>query len=75
MRWFEPYHHQERVVKYFLIVPRTICRETRWLETVYIQQWYSKWKQDWFDIDYVTEEEYIKYKEKGLNESNQCQSK
>lgn len=62
MRWTTPYPHQERVVVRFPILPRLIDHEVRWLEIVYIKQFYSRLKKGWTDLNYVTEEEYLKHK-------------
>ena len=71
MRWTTPYYYEERVVARFPILPRLIEHEVRWLEIVYIKQFYSKLEMGWVDIRYVTKEDYIKYKvERELNESH-----
>ena len=70
MRWTKPHSYEKRVVMKFPILPRLVGHEVRWLEIVYIKQFYSKFKMGWIDIRYVTKEDYIKYKgERELNES------
>ena len=69
MRWTTPQPYEERVIVRFPILPRLIEHDVRWLEIVYIKQFYSKFKMGWIDIRYVTKEDYIKYKgERELNE-------
>ena len=62
MRWTTPYDHEKRVVMRFPILPRLIENEVRWLEIVYIKQFYSKLGVGWIDLNYITKEEYIKHK-------------
>lgn len=40
MRWHEPELHETRTVKRFAIFPIKIDGETRWLETVFVEQVY-----------------------------------
>jgi len=40
MRWIKPEIGSTRIVKKFLIFPKTINEDTRWLETVYYRQAY-----------------------------------
>lgn len=57
MRWIIKRHYdgEIRVVKKFLIFPRTIKKETRWWETVYIKQEYECGGGDcvWCDKEWV----------------------
>lgn len=51
---------RKRVVKRFLIFPRSVAGEVRWLETAYIkQEFYGGW---WFDKVWVREREMNDYK-------------
>lgn len=40
-----------RVIKRFLVLPKKINNEIRWLETAYIKQGYSGY--EWVDCDWV----------------------
>ena len=70
---YRPKDRDRRIVKKFALFPITIyyrCDrwlqrqyyETKWLETVYIEQEY-KLQRDWWDnVSFVTKEEFIDYK-------------
>jgi hypothetical protein len=49
MRWTEPQDWDSRLISRFLVFPRTINGETRWLERCWIGQvWHDKWGwEDW----------------------------
>lgn len=58
-----------RIVKRFALFPIRILREKYWLQTVYIKQKYEDtisncgtYSEEWEDIEFVTKEEYLKYK-------------
>lgn len=57
MRWIkkEPEYCSYRVKTRFALLPVTIDKETRWLETVTTQQMYSF--DEWFDLSFIDEEE------------------
>jgi len=45
----------ERTIKRFAIFPITIGNETRWLETVYVDQFFNIWT-GWTNEKFVTKE-------------------
>ena len=61
MRWK---HKTQRIIKRFAFLPITVEAETRWLETVYIEQIYNEYYllNPWIDSHFVTKEDYEAYK-------------
>lgn len=68
-----PKHNERRIIKRFALFPRTIygkCDpwierryyESRWLETVYIEQNYELHTGQWENYAFVNKEDYIKFK-------------
>ena len=58
MRWKKNKVGDFRIVRRFLLFPRTINYETRWLEFATIkQQWYRDYCDDLYWIDYNWENE------------------
>ncbi len=58
MRWTKRY---TRYIKRFAIFPIKIKDEIRWLETVYLRQYYDVWTVPfsmWKNKEFVTAEEY-----------------
>jgi hypothetical protein len=61
MRWIKsrrPFLNDTRVIRRFLIFPRTINYQTRWLEFVRIRQYYgyatNSWRcWGWHDSEFV----------------------
>jgi hypothetical protein len=45
MRWTQPKHGEHRQRRVFLWFPRTLNRETRWLEMATVEQeyWFTSW--------------------------------
>lgn len=73
MNWNNHKTGDTRIVKRFAFFPKTVRNETRWLETCYIKQKYFTWTyadDSWEDIEFVTEEEYLKEKEKNMGNKN-----
>lgn len=68
MRWVNwyPRNNDKRIVKKFALFPISIYnefyRETRWLETVYIEQVFNSRHDSWFDRIFVTRDEYKGFK-------------
>lgn len=61
MRWIKKY---KRYVKRFAMLPIKIRDETRWLETVYLEQKYDAWKfpfPGWINCDFVSEGLYKEF--------------
>jgi hypothetical protein len=59
-------HNTERIVAKFLWLPRKFNFEYRWLEKAYIRERVKDTSKkyvrfNWCEIDYATEEDYIKY--------------
>ena len=70
MRWYEPKSGDRKVKRKFALLPITIGKETRWLEWVKIQYWFSDRDRV---IDSFTHKAYITYgwiKECFIDESN-----
>jgi hypothetical protein len=58
MRWEQPKPWHQRVVRRFLLFPRTIDYETRWFEFALIRQKYVECPYDkgfWLDIAWESE--------------------
>lgn len=66
MRWKEPKSNDQRIIKKFLLSPKTIKGETRFLEIAYITQEYllGCFGYFWKDIEWSTKENYNKYMNK-----------
>jgi hypothetical protein len=69
MRWVipkEPVWGQRRVIRRFALLPITANYERRWLEWVYIEQYYvvSVWEMCWGNNRFVTKENYERFKRK-----------
>ena len=66
---FKVYHKDEtRIIKRFLLLPRKIGTETKWLKTVYIIQAHKIFGYDgdmWFDVCFVGQGTYEHYKTTG----------
>lgn len=54
MRWHEPNHLEQRIVRKFLLLPMKIGRETRWLEWATVRQKYD-WS-NWMNVEFIDEE-------------------
>ena len=70
MRWKE---RSKRIIKRFAILPVCIDGEYRWLETVYILQYfgnvYHSWRSatiGWYNSRFVTKADYIHMKEEQI---------
>jgi len=70
MRWIVPSSKDIKIKRKFALLPITIGKETRWLEWVTIQYWFSDFDRQ---VDPVTHRSYRAYgwiKEKFIDEPN-----
>ena len=72
---YKPKNNDRRIVKRFALFPITISYncdrwlekqlyETKWLETVYIEQHFNLSNGWWDNTSFVTKEDYVKYRTK-----------
>ena len=52
MRWKRPERHETRTITKFLLFPKTINDETRWLERTSYVQWWNDYR--WCDSRWST---------------------
>lgn len=74
MRW--DFSEKRRIYKKFALFPIYLHRELRWLETVYIQKYWDRWKGGW-QKEFITKYDYEKLKKaikwsKDLNLELRC---
>lgn len=55
MRWNKPTQGDMRIIKRFLLLPKTIKSEARWLEFAYIRQYYHSYN-GWMNETWVEKE-------------------
>ena len=71
MTWSKPNNMDERIVKRFALFPKHIYGQFKWLQMCYIKQRYHRSSffvenDYWEDVEFVTEEEYLREKEKEM---------
>lgn len=53
MRWSNPKNGDIRIIKRFLLFPKTVNNVTIWLETAYIKQEYKSFNRLWYNSDWA----------------------
>ena len=59
MRLYAPYYGQKKTKSWFALFPITINGETRWLERVTVQFFYSPLRKDWVPEYFIDDKEDV----------------
>lgn len=78
MEWNKPDRGATRIIKKFALFPKCLGGQFKWLQTCYIEQrycWGSGFLDNdyWDDVEFVTEEKYLKEKEEKMGEKKNNQ--